>query len=196
MQAYPLFSSPLITLHLQENLSELKKDVEYNSNQNASNAYSSKDKNILEKYPKTRKTLLNEFEKIAHESFYYKNNFKITTSWITKIDPGGYAQLHSHKNSFYSGVYYFDEYTPQSSPIEFETPLRSHWDFYIIPREFSIMNSFSWKVPPEKNLLIFFPSYLQHRVLTNQESKSRYSLAFNIVPVGECGEGDSTFNYK
>ena len=76
--------------------------------------------------------------------------------------------------------------------MQFKNPLFSHSDFNLTPREWNIMNSCSWNISPEKNLLIFFPSYLEHRIINNRGK--RKSLAFNIVPIGEYGTGDSSID--
>ena len=47
---------------------------------------------------------------------------------------------------------------------------------------------------PHKNQLILFPSYLKHRICEQKSDKTRYSLAFNIVPIGGYGYGDSQYN--
>jgi len=39
--------------------------------------------------------------------------------------------------------------------------------------------------------LYLFPSYLQHRIGKNEEDQVRYSLAFNLFPVGVFGKLDS-----
>ena len=54
------------------------------------------------------------------------------------------------------------------------------------------MNNNSWTISPEKNLLVFFPSYLEHRIINNKDK--RRSLAFNIVPIGGYGTGDSSMD--
>ena len=41
---------------------------------------------------------------------------------------------------------------------------------------------------------MFFPSHLKHYVTTHNNSKTRYSLAFNIVPIGLYGDRDSTYD--
>ena len=91
-----------------------------------------------------------------------------------------------------SGVYYFDEYSDGSGDLQFKNPLSSYSDFYLIPKEWNIMTSQAWSITPKKNLLVFFPSYLEHRIVNNKGM--RRSLAFNIVPIGEYGSGDSTYN--
>tara|TARA_Y100000361_G_scaffold145265_1_gene154255 strand:+ start:172 stop:789 length:618 start_codon:yes stop_codon:yes gene_type:complete len=199
MESLPLFPSPVLKLYVEENTDQLNKHIEkadfirttaFGSNW----SYTSSDVRLLKKYPRIEKILLNKFKSVAKENFYYKNDFVISTSWMSKTDPGGYSQMHMHKNSFYSGVYYFDEYDNDSSALEFENPLTAYPDFQLIPTEFNIMNSNSWKIWPQKNLLVLFPSYLRHGVLKNKSNETRYSLAFNIVPVGKYGEGDSAYD--
>ena len=68
--------------------------------------------------------------------------------------------------------------------VEFETPLWNHSDFYLYPKEFNLLNMTSFKLKPQSNLLVFFPSYLQHQVSRHNDNKSRYSLSFNIIPIG------------
>ena len=199
MESLPLFSSPVLKLYVEENTDQLNEHIEKadfirTSAFGANWAYTSSDVRLLKKYPRIERILLNKFKRVAKENFYYKNDFVISTSWMSKTDPGGYSQMHMHKNSFYSGVYYFNEYDNDSSALEFETPLTAYSDFQLIPTEFNIMNSQSWKIWPEKNLLVLFPSYLRHGVRENKSNETRYSLAFNIVPVGKYGEGDSAYD--
>ena len=40
-------------------------------------------------------------------------------------------------------------------------------------------------------MLILFPSYVYHEVALHREDIDRHSLAFNIVPTGLYGNGDS-----
>jgi len=46
-----------------------------------------------------------------------------------------------------------------------------------------------WIVKPSKGILLIFPSNLQHRINLNTSDKIRYSLAFNVVPVGTFNKG-------
>ena len=51
----------------------------------------------------------------------YSNDYIISTSWLTITKPGerGQSQHHFHKNRFYSGVYYYDEYEKDTGELEF-----------------------------------------------------------------------------
>ena len=56
------------------------------------------------------------------------------------------------------------------------------------------ISSNNWLIPPEEKKIILFPSYLEHSIVEHKEETTRYSLAFNIFPVGKYGVGDSTHN--
>ena len=155
----------------------------------------SKDIRILKKYPKIENLLLKKFKEFAADTLHLDNHdFAITTSWFTKIEKEQYSDFHNHKNSFYSGVYYHDEYSNNPARILIANPLSNLSDFWITPTEFVIQNSDDWHFIPTKGLLLLFPSYLRHKVEMNHEDDIRYSLAFNIVPIGEYGFGDSLYN--
>ena len=119
---------------------------------------------------------------------FYDNKFKITTSWFTVTKPNGHGEWHKHSNSWYSGVYYFQDFTSEISfrnPIERDIDLVSHK-----------INPLVWNFEPTKGNLILFPSYLYHLVNTNTSNKNRNSLAFNIMPIGNVGVGDSTYEFS
>ena len=186
------FSSPIFTTVIEQNTNVLKKEKTFANNNYQENKGKS-DFRVLEKYPKVKKILLEKYKKFAREKLLYTEEFKISTSWITKIETGGLCHKHCHKNSFYSGVYYFDEYEQNKGGIlEFETPLKNFSDFYLIPKEWNYFNNNVLEISPIKNLLVLFPSYLSHRVLLYHGTSIRRSLSFNIVPTGKYGSGDSS----
>ena len=45
---------------------------------------------------------------------------------MTKCEIGDSSQLHSHANSFWSGVYYYGEKYDESSSLAFENPLTNY----------------------------------------------------------------------
>ena len=64
--------------------------------------------NVLElkKFKKLKARLLKEFTYFKNEYLKYNNNdFAVTTSWITKSEPGEASHSHNHRNSFYSGIF-------------------------------------------------------------------------------------------
>ena len=214
-EVVPLFPSPVILVDVEGDTSELlthneftisnktrKKNEVVPRNQDAvlnhgQQSYS--DQRILEKYPRTKQILLNEFTSVAEEiNQYAKRKYAITTSWITLCQKGDGSQLHNHKNSFWSGVYYFQEEYPEGTGgIMFDNPNADRYDFSYgmvdIKRQNEI-NSMSCIFGPSPKLLILFPSYLRHQVLVHNNDKPRSSLAFNVVPLGQWGEHDSSYD--
>ena len=192
----PVFSSNIVTCIIEKNTDALKKETKFANNDYQKDT-GRDNYRVLEKYPKVKKTLLEKYKKFAREQLNYKENFQISTSWVTKIETGGQCQQHCHKNSFYSGVYYFDEYEQnKGGTLEFQTPLMNLPDFYLIPKEWNFLNSNVIEITPVKNLLVLFPSYLFHRVLPYQGTSIRRSLSFNIVPTGSYGNGDSSSSQR
>lgn len=148
---------------------------------------------FLNDYPEIEKELMVHFNAFKNQVLRYENtDFEISTSWTTKTERDGYCLPHNHTNSFYSGLLYFGEY--DDGVGEFNIIYTSSSQFGIIPTEESIYNSNSWSHKPTKNSLIFFPSHLFHHITRHNSDIIRYSLAFNIVPVGKYGKSDTTVN--
>ena len=205
-QVVPLFSSPLVVTIIEDDTDELNNYKKFVSSDidNISNTATLSNQNfndlerVLEHYPRINNILLERFKEYADQVLKYDNDYKITTSWITNTDNGGSAQRHFHKNSLYSGVYYFqDDYPEGCAQLEFTSPVIPLSDFMVCPEESDcgIINSHSWTVTPKPKLLVLFPSYVSHQVLVHKNDKSRRSLAFNIVPLGNYGKGDSKYDH-
>ena len=192
------FPSPLILNTISENTDDLKKELSFMRNHTQGDFHKNCEYRVLEKYLRIKKILLNKFKQVAKENFGYTNDFIISTSWITQLkEKGEVVHPHCHKNSFYSGVYYFDEYEDnEGGELEIMTPLFNHFDFNVMPTDWNLYTGRSMKFSPKKNLLILFPSYLFHQVLSYEGTSIRKSLAFNIVPIGFYGDGDSSVNTK
>ncbi len=156
----------------------------------------SKDRRILEKYPILKKILLNKFYEFIKESnLNYNNRFDISTSWLTKSENKQQCVKHSHKNCFYSGVYYYgDRYDSNCGNLILSSPVQELSDFLIVPESWNCFNSYTFQIYPQPSLVVFFPSYIVHKFESNYSNNPRYSLAFNIVPIGFYGEGDSSYD--
>ena len=68
------------------------------------------DLHVLDGYPEIKQQFENEMRTFLHEKMGYGCELKMTTSWFTLMEPGMEGQMHYHRNSFYSGVYYYDDY--------------------------------------------------------------------------------------
>ena len=192
----PLFASHVFQLYVDYDTDALLQDKSWIYSANQDMKRPDENYRILEKYPILRDVFLDKSNKLAKEFYALDHEFMISTSWLTITEPGegGQSQHHFHKNSFFSGVYYYDDYEEDAGEIEFMTPLEYHSDFYLEPVDYNLNNSSSWRLSPQKNMLVLFPSYLKHKVNEHKGTKPRYSLAMNFIPVGEYGTSDSTVN--
>ena len=135
--------------------------------------------------------VLNElFEDIEHysnefaKSLNIKIPLKLENIWININEYKDWNMVHNHPGSTFSGVYYVNEFK-NSGSLNFENgysnSLQCIWPDYKIEK-FNVYNSLWRKVPPIKNNLIIFPSFLNHFVSPNMnKNKKRISISFNIV---------------
>lgn len=123
----------------------------------------------------------------------YNTNFRIGTSWLVQTNPDAEGEFHYHSNYWFSGCYY-----PDQGVEEFIIYFKRPYNFHITPKiaKYNPFNSSEVKLICEPGSLILFPSYLQHKIGINNTKKNRFSLAFNINPFGQTGEGDSKYNFS
>ena len=191
----PVFSSPVYITKIENDLDfyfeNLRNEEFLPINKiESKNCFISKDVKVLEKHIQLKSLLQENFDFFKNNILMQQNtDFVITTSWVTKFETESHSHYHDHKNSYYSGVLYFDG-DAQSAPIQLKTPI---FESFLInePTEYNLFNSKIWQIYPDKNLLIFFPSNLSHRVGASISKNLRYSLAFNLFPVGIIGGVDS-----
>ena len=196
----PAFPSPIIQVYVEEDTSELLGHNQYTASHQTREGIDFTDKlasqRVLEKYPKTKQILLNKYISVAeHILEYKKRDYAITTSWFTLSKKGEGSQAHKHKNSFWSCVYYYqEEYSQGTGGILFNSPNTELFDYAFFEndlREQNNLNSTGCVILPQPNLLLVFPSYLQHKIMKHNNDTPRSSLAFNIVPLGSWGDIDS-----
>jgi len=189
LSTIPICSNALFTyrLDIKDNLVLKFKEEKFKPISDASSLVS-KDLNILKKYRELNKEINKAVDATLQEILMLKNiNYRIFSSWLTKVEPKGYGDSHRHSNSWLSGIYY-----PKGDPgfsVKFFFDNKSQ--FFTDPIEYNIFNSSHWTVPAEDNLLILFFSQLRHQIMPNQSTEDRFSLAFNLLPKGEFGKSDS-----
>lgn len=114
-------------------------------------------------------------------------NYKIkemvlTQSWVSIKQPGQKHVAHSHPNSFISGVFYWQH---DICPLVFVND-KNKMNFVIPKKDMVPANDPTddeFPLFPIERGLVLFPSNLHHFVPTNNSNLSRYSLAFNSVPI-------------
>lgn len=196
----PLFSKVVATTILPINIKE-KTDLIYeikksNFKKANNNSQISSNFNILKsiKLKFLKQKIMSCFVDFVNNTLLLKDiDFKITSSWITKVGQGNIGHSHNHGNSFYSGVFYIDV-DDDTGKITFLNVNKS--TFELKPKEYNNLNSPKWSIQPKNNQIIFFPSEVYHQVEENKSNTIRYSLAFNIMPIGKIGVEDSNMNIK
>jgi uncharacterized protein (TIGR02466 family) len=139
-----------------------------------------------------KKEIDKQIDHYLHNIFFYKMDYKITTSWATKTESKGYGQRHYHSNHFLSGVYY--PVGNKNFAIKFYKKNVSMW--HIQNSQFNEFNAKELTFPiVNDNTLILFPSSLDHSIESNEDVNSRYSVAFNVNPKGYIGESDSGIEF-
>lgn len=109
---------------------------------------------------------------------------KITQSWVNYTKEGQHHHLHSHPNSFVSGVFYIKA-DREKDKIYFS---KNSYNYIVLPTEsFNPFNSSSWWVEVGTGDLLVFPSDLSHMV-QQVKGEDRISLSFNTFPVGYIGQ--------
>jgi len=120
---------------------------------------------------------------------------KFSQSWISQKEPGQFHTRHTHPNSVISGVYYFaDDKGIDLQQIVFHknTKPATYTNSFTPAENLELSNKshFAWSyftITPKKDLLLLFPSFLEHSVGTNITPFVRKSLAFNMVPADGIG---------
>jgi len=139
--------------------------------------------------------LLKNLKKDLHERVidYFKEvvctdtdvNPYITQSWINYTEPKEFHHLHSHSNSYISGVFYIDA-KKEVDQIHF---------YKVGPREYLLnidransFNTSTWFFPVETGNIVLFPSTLTHGVPPKKGTNTRISLSFNVFFKGKIGK--------
>ena len=197
MQQLLLFPTVFGHTVIEKNTDELKKNKNFLPSENNfefSKKFKS-DYHALDKFPRIKKLLTDEFKSFISNLGYTKN-FKMSTSWFTVMNPGDEGHQHLHQNSFYSGIYYYDDYEEGCGSIQFESPQMQLCKLYVVPNHFDTVNGHSMIITPQKNLLLLFPSYIKHKINRHVGKNPRYSVAFNFIPTSEFGSGDSSIDFS
>ena len=113
-------------------------------------------------------------------------DFYITQSWLNVIEPGGNIHRHWHANSIISGAFY--QTVEETDKLCFHDPLDRRTKCMISIEPNGITGGI---IMVEDNLLVLFPSWLEHSVEPNEKAtRNRISLSFNTFTKGTLGDND------
>tara|TARA_R100000687_G_C6421399_1_gene151188 strand:+ start:439 stop:1083 length:645 start_codon:yes stop_codon:yes gene_type:complete len=152
----------------------------------------SSDTYVLER--KELKNLKKELDKMIFDYFdkivCSRNSITpyITQSWLNYAGPNQSHQLHSHPNSYISGVFYAAAHKKVDDITFFKSTSQRHADrIELEPKTFNTFNASSWWFPVETGDVILFPSSLEHGVNNKKGNNLRISLSFNVFLKGRIG---------
>ena len=115
-------------------------------------------------------------------------DFYITQSWLTITKPGEYHHIHSHPNSIISGAFYVS--TVENDAVQFHDGYVDIKErIKIEPLEYNSWNSNFTAFHVANNVLILFPSWMQHGSYPNKNATTeRICLSFNVFAKGNLGK--------
>lgn len=106
--------------------------------------------------------------------------FCIENMWANINNFGDWNTIHFHKKSLISGVFYVKVPKGNCGEIQFLNPNRNLEYHTQENQNYNENNSIFWRVPPEENKIVFFPSWLEHFVTPNLTNEDRISFSFNL----------------
>jgi len=178
------------------------KNLEY-ERMYSKNGHITINKNILElsEFLSLKIKIVDEFKKYVYDFLCVKEDisFKFINSWIVKHEKGDSAQAHLHANSMFSGCYYL-LHKPKMGNINFlKENAINNIGFPNVMLDYEKLNAInceSYTLDCKQDLITFFPSHIKHSVDENKLNIDRYSIAFNIWPVGSIGDDDYRLELK
>jgi len=111
-----------------------------------------------------------------------ETGFRITNFWINISPKYASNDYHIHNDSHYSGCLYI-QCQKKSGEIKLNPNLSANTDWmnFLTDRykdTYHIHPASSFK--PKEGMMLFFPSYLMHKVNNNLENNERISISFNM----------------
>ena len=114
----------------------------------------------------------------------------ISHIWININEKHHYNDLHIHGESTLSGAYYIKhDGLFENGDIIFKHPKAAymnilHWPPGSIEKT-NTMTADYINITPKSNMLLIFPSWLEHKVELNLKDDTRISLSFNKIIISE-----------
>ena len=174
-------------------------NLKYNRT-NVGNSDISVDRNILDKMPDLKSEIEIHTQNYIRKYLHIKKDldFYMLNSWVNIHRPNDWSQIHNHGNSLISGVYY-PIFPKDSGGIQFHRCNRINLFDQCIMMEYdedTIVNAARYQIDVSEDLILLFPSHLEHSVNKNLSNKNRYSLAFNYYVRGKLGKEEYQLELK
>ena len=122
----------------------------------------------------------------------FKENItlNLTNMWVNINKKHHYNEWHIHPLSTLSGVFYIKhDGCIENGDIMFKNPGSNYLAIVHWPKEtvenYNEITAWVINVIPKPNMLLIFPSWLEHKVGNNLKNDSRISISFNASPLLE-----------
>ena len=120
----------------------------------------------------------------GHMLFGEMLEWQVKEIWTNVLETGGFQGIHTHANSFISGVVYLTPCHPSANTV-FHRDIGGREFIFSNQNEHAATTQFNgskWVSPdPQPGDMVLFPSYLLHDVPVN-EGPRRMTVAFNALP--------------
>lgn len=119
---------------------------------------------------------------------------EVISCWANKTKKMQGHHIHTHPNSFLSGILYLTSHDSGFTHFVKENYFLEKFNVFSL----SDLIHIEEKLKPNAGTLIIFPSHLQHKVSALTANESRYTIAFNVFPSGKLGgfTADLTLDIK
>ena len=193
----PLFATPVMQVQLDldsEKLTELAFQLQNKDKKGVqvSNRGGWQSNDIIEEkheeFIKLKKEITQQLQTYHLEIFremIFKKNIKqaLVNIWVNINGKHHYNEWHIHPMCTLSGAYYIKHDGVENGNIEFKRPNHlyitdAHWPQELV-EQFNPITTTHIKFTPKPNMLLIFPSWLEHKVENNLKNDSRISLSFN-----------------
>ena len=122
----------------------------------------------------------------------FKENIihNLNNIWINISEKHHYNEWHIHHGSVLSGVYYINhDGSKENGDIIFKHPNGTymniaHWPEGLV-ENLNEVTAEVVNITPKPNMLLIFPSWLEHKVEINLKDDTRISSSFNSRPILE-----------
>ena len=111
----------------------------------------------------------------------------ITDCWINKTSKLQGHHIHTHPNSFLSGIFYLTSHISAKTSFIFDNYWYDSLHLFNIPKP-----PIEIQITPEAGKMILFPSHIKHKVSALTSDEIRYSVSFNVFFSGTFSTENGT----
>jgi len=131
-------------------------------------------------------------QKFVKEQLRIKQEFYLTSSWVTRNHKGDRHHGHTHPNTLLSCVYYYKAESGKLTVSSERNGLFPNFDFNFHYDEYNNFNSKSWTLDVKSGDIVIFPGWLNHFSTPNESNKERIIIGANFFTRGKFGTYDNT----